>query len=273
MKPAQAIGIFDSGIGGLTVAKAISTLLPNESIVYFGDTEHMPYGGKSLEHIKNYSMHIADFLIKKNVKIIVIACNSASSIAYYPLLEKYKNEIDIVGVIAPVAEYIAEKKYNKVGIIGTKPTVKSMAYETEIKNKIASTKVNSVPTPLLAPMIEEGFFNNNISQTIINSYLDHRKLRGLDALVLACTHYPLIKKEVVKFYAPQKNKKAQIDIIDPANIVAQKVKSILEAKKLLFNGAKKKDEFYVSEYTESFEKSTKLFYSKEIEIKEVDMWG
>jgi glutamate racemase len=266
MKPAQPIGIFDSGIGGLTVAKAITTLLPNESIVYLGDTEHMPYGGKSLEHIKTYSMHIADFLISKNVKMIVIACNSASSVAYYPLLEKFKNQLDVIGVIAPVAEYIANKHYKKVGIIGTKPTVKSMAYETEIKKHIIGTKVNSVATPLLAPMIEEGFYNNNISQTIINSYLDHRKLKGLDALVLACTHYPLIKKEVNKFY------KKEIDIIDPAQIAALKVKQFLEEKKLLYTGAKKKDAFYVSEYTESFEKSTKLFFNKEIEIQEVDLW-
>jgi glutamate racemase len=266
LKAADPIGIFDSGIGGLTVAKAITHLLPNESIIYFGDTEHMPYGGKSMEHIKNYSMHIADFLVQKGVKMIVIACNSASSVAYYPLLEKFGEAIKIVGVIAPVAEYIGEKKYKKVGIIGTKPTVKSMAYDFEINKYAPTTKVNSVPTPLLAPMIEEGFFNNNISQTIINSYLDHRKLGGLDALVLACTHYPLIKKEVEKFY------KKQIEIIDPAQIAAQKVKHILENNKMLYAGKKKKDQFFVSEYTESFEKSTKLFYSQALHIKEVDMW-
>jgi glutamate racemase len=130
-----------------------------------------------------------------------------------------------------------------------------------------TTKVASVPTPLLAPMIEEGFYNNNISQTIINSYLDHRKLRSLNALVLACTHYPLIKKEVEKFY------KKKIEIIDPAQLAAQKVKSILEQKKLLYKGAKKKDQFFVSEYTDSFEKSTKLFYSQAVQIQEVDMWS
>ena len=267
MKASQPIGIFDSGIGGLTVAKAITQLLPNESIIYFGDTEHMPYGGKSMEHIKGYSMQIADFLISKNVKMIVIACNSASSVAYYPLLEKYKDTIDIVSVITPVAEFIANNKFDKVGIIGTKPTIKSQAYESEIAMQSTTTKVASVPTPLLAPMIEEGFYNNNISQTIINSYLDHRKLRSLNALVLACTHYPLIKKEVEKFY------KKKIEIIDPAQLAAQKVKSILEQKKLLYKGAKKKDQFFVSEYTDSFEKSTKLFYSQAVQIQEVDMWS
>ncbi len=266
MKAAQPIGVFDSGIGGLTVAKAIADLLPNEHIVYFGDTEHMPYGGKSMEHIKNYSFAIADFLLQQQVKIIVIACNSASSVAYYPLKERLQGIVDVVGVIAPVAKYIASKNYTKVGVIGTKPTIKSKAYELEINALSANTKVASVRTPLLAPMIEEGFYNNKISQTIINSYLDHRKLSKLDALVLACTHYPLIKKEVRQFY------KKQIDIIDPAILTAIEVNRILETKKLLYKGAKKKDAFYVSEFTDSFEKSTKIFYSQTVQITEVDMW-
>jgi glutamate racemase len=266
LKASSPIGIFDSGIGGLTVAKAINHLLPNESLVYFGDTEHMPYGGKSMDHIKGYSMRIAEFLQTKKVKMIVIACNSASSVAYYPLLDKYGKKIPIVGVIAPVAEYIANKQFKKVGIIGTKPTIKSGAYEAEIHKLNEHIKVNSVATPLLAPMIEEGFFNNNISQTIINNYLDHRKLSGLNALVLACTHYPLIKKEVAKFY------KKNLEIIDPAQIAALKVKEILESKQLLHTGKNLQDHFFVSEYTDSFEKSTKLFYNQTVDIKEVDMW-
>jgi glutamate racemase len=267
LKAVQPIGVFDSGIGGLTVAKAIMDLMPNESLVYFGDTEHMPYGAKSAEHIKGYSLRIAEFLETKNVKMIVIACNSASSFSYYPLLEKYAGKIDIVGVINPVAEYIQSKKFNKVGVIGTKPTVKSKAYEEEIAKTSATTKVASVATPLLAPMIEEGFYNNNISQTIINSYLDHRSLTKLDALVLACTHYPLIKKQVNKFY------KKPIDIIDPAVLAAQKVKQLLEAKNLLYKGKKKKDAFFVSEYTESFAQSTKLFYSQAVNIEEVNLYN
>jgi glutamate racemase len=268
MKAAQPIGIFDSGIGGLTVAKAIRQLLPNESIVYFGDTEHMPYGAKSVEHIRGYSLRIAEFLESKQVKMIVIACNSASSVAYYPLLEKYANKLQIVDVISPVAEFVAQKQFSKVGIIGTKPTIKSKAHELEISKQTTQTKVASVATPLLAPMIEEGFFNNNISQTIINAYLDHRKLRKLNALVLACTHYPLIKNQVSKFY-----KKKSIDIIDPAILTAQKVQKILKQEKLLFKGAKKKDQFFVSEHTETFAASTKLFYSQEVDIVEVDLWA
>jgi glutamate racemase len=266
MKAIQPIGIFDSGIGGLTVAKAINTLLPNESIIYFGDTEHMPYGDKSNEHILEYSIKIADFLVSKNVKILVIACNSASAVAYYTLKEKYAGVLDVIGVITPVALYIEEKKYKKVGVIGTKATIKSKAHEQKFKQKLPNIKVESLATPLLAPMIEEGFYNNKISQTIINSYLSNRRLKNIEALVLACTHYPLIKKEVNVFYHKQ------IDIIDPAQIVAQQVKASLEQQHLMYKGKERKDKFYVSEFTESFEKSTKLFYNQSVQIEELDFW-
>lgn len=266
-KPNQSIGVFDSGIGGLTVAKAIAKALPNESICYFGDTEHMPYGDKSAQHILGYCDRIAEFLISKKVKILVIACNSASSIAYYYLKEKYKNQIDVISVITPVARYIAEKNYKKVGIIGTKATIKSKAHEVKITAINNNIKVASVSTPLLAGMIEEGFYNNKISQTIINSYLKHTRLKDIQALVLACTHYPLIKKEVRAYY------KKQIEIIDPSEIVAKWVVDSLTASNLLNDGNKKSDTFYVSEFTESFAKSTKIFYAKKVKIIEVDMWN
>lgn len=265
MKANQPIGIFDSGIGGLTVAKAIVDLMPNESLIYFGDTEHMPYGDKSEAHILEYSIKIAEFLVSKNAKMIVIACNSASSVAYYHLKQKYEGILDVIGVITPVALYIEEKKYKKVGVIGTKATIKSRAHEIKFKQKLPNIKVESVATPLLAPMIEEGFFNNKISQTIINSYLSNRRLKNIEALVLACTHYPLIKKEVKTFY------NSQIEIIDPAAIVALQIKKSLTESGLLYKGKTRKDKFYVSEFTESFEKTTKVFYKQEIQIEEVDL--
>jgi glutamate racemase len=267
LKGSQPIGVFDSGIGGLTVAKAISKALPNENIIYFGDTEHMPYGDKSQQHILGYCDRIAEFLLSKKVKIIVIACNSASSVAYYHLKEKYKNRLDVISVITPVAKFVAEKKYKKVGIIGTKATIKTKAHEIKINSINNQIKVASVSTPLLAGMIEEGFYNNKISQTIINSYLKHTRLKGIDALVLACTHYPLIKKEVIAYY------KKHIDVIDPSEIVAKSVEESLAADGLLNTNIKKKDLFYVSEYTESFEKSTKIFYNKGVKIIEIDMWN
>jgi len=265
MKKNQPIGIFDSGIGGLTVAKAIVELLPNESLIYFGDTEHMPYGDRSPEHIRQYSENIADFLIAKGAKILVIACNSASSVAFRMLKEKYEGEIDVIGVIMPVVDYIVSKDIKKTGIIGTKATIGSKNHELLLKEKKPSVKVVSLATPLLAPMIEEGFFNNSISQTIINSYLSNWRFKGIQALVLACTHYPLIKKEILKYY--NKN----VEVIDTTEIVAKAVKELLERKKLLNPGKKGKDKFFVSEFTESFEKTTKTFYGSQVSIEEVKL--
>jgi len=265
MKKNQSIGIFDSGIGGLTVAKAISALLPNESLIYFGDTEHMPYGDRSAEHIRGYSENIAEFLIAKGAKIIVIACNSASSVAYQMLKEKYQGKIDVVGVISPVVDYIISKDIKKVGIIGTKATIGSKNHEILLKDKKSNIKVASLATPLLASMIEEGYFNNSISQTIINSYLSNWRFKGIQALVLACTHYPLIKKEILKYY------NQHVEVIDTTEIVAHAVRESLSAQNLLFSGKRGKDRFYVSEFTESFEKTTKIFYGSQVQIEEIKL--
>lgn len=265
MKKNQPIGIFDSGIGGLTVAKAISNLLPNESLLYFGDTEHMPYGDRSAEHIRQYSENIAEFLIAKGAKILVIACNSASSVTYQLLKDKYKGQIDVVGVISPVVDYVVLKDIKKVGIIGTKATIGSKNHEVLLKEKKSSIKVVSLATPLLAPMIEEGFFNNSISQTIINSYLSNWRLKGIQALVLACTHYPLIKKEILKYY----NKR--VEVIDTTEIIANAVRKSLQEQKLLHTGKRGTDHFYVSEFTESFEKTTNVFYGSQVRIEEIKL--
>ncbi|MBP6623996.1 MAG: glutamate racemase [Chitinophagaceae bacterium] len=263
MRKKQPIGIFDSGIGGLTVAKAISQLLPEERMIYFGDTEHMPYGGRSAEHILQYSLKITEFLIAQGAKIIVIACNSASAVACLHLQEKYKGQIEVIGVIEPVTDYISRQDFKKVGIIGTKPTIESRAHQTLLSLSKPSQKIVTMATPLLAPMIEEGFFNNSISQTIVNSYLGNWRFKSIDALVLACTHYPLIKKEILKFY------QKKIDIIDTSEIVAEAVKQSLTAQKLLNPTRNKADQFFVSEYTESFEKTTKVFYGTQVHIEEV----
>jgi glutamate racemase len=265
MRRDQPIGIFDSGIGGLTVAKAIQQALPNETIMYFGDTEHMPYGDRSAEHILQYSERITDFLIEQGAKIIVIACNSASSVAYQYLKEKFHGQIDVVGVIRPVVDYIATKPYTKVGIIGTKATIGSKNHEQLLHQHHPKLKVVSLATPLLAPMIEEGFFNNSISQTIINSYLSNWRFKGIQALVLACTHYPLIKKEILRYY--QKH----VDVIDTTEIVAAAVKASLISNNLLGKSRKGNDQFYVSEFTESFEKTTRIFYGSPVPIQEVKL--
>jgi len=263
----SAIGIFDSGIGGLTVANAIHQLLPNESLIYFGDTAHLPYGDKSSSAIKSYSKKITEFLLEQNCKIIVIACNSASSTAYETVIKMVPNNFPVINVIDPIVEHIGKQKNKKkIGVIGTKATIKTRAYPKRIAQKNKKQSVNSLATPLLAPMIEEGFFDNNISQTIINNYLSKKPLKNIDSIILACTHYPLIEKEIKKFYG------SNVSIINSASIVAKHVKQILSKNKLLNKGRRKAHHFYVSDYTASFDKSTKIFFQDKIKLEKKNLW-
>ena len=259
------IGIFDSGIGGLTIAHAIKNKLPNESLIYFGDTKHLPYGEKSEQAIKDYSLKIAEFLKKNNCKAIIIACNSASSTAYYHI-KKNINSIPIYNVIDPIVSFISKKYFNKkIGVIGTKATIQSGIYEDKLLDKNSSLFVASLETPLLAPMIEEGFFNQEISSTIIKNYLNDKKLDKIDILVLACTHYPLIQNEIISFY----NK---IDVIDSSEIIADYIYEELYKSKLLNQANKPKFNFIISNFTESFSKSANIFFKENISLEENDIW-
>lgn len=261
------IGIFDSGIGGLTVANAIQKVLPGESLIYFGDTAHLPYGDKSPDSIKYYGIRISQFLLDKDCKMIVIACNTASALAYEAVKDFVNGRVPVINVIDPVVDYIVNNKNSKrVGVIGTKGTIKSDIYPKRIKAKNKLIEVSSLATPLLAPMIEEGFFNNRISRSIIASYLSSRKLTKIDSLILACTHYPLIRPEVEEFY------KKKISIIDTAGVVADRVKIVLKEKNLLNKKNKTKHHFYVSDFTKSFEESTRYFFRNKIHLEKVDFW-
>jgi len=260
------IGIFDSGIGGLTVANAITKVLPNENIIYFGDTKHLPYGEKSKEAIQSFSRKIISFLVEKKCKTIVIACNSASSVADNSVLNSAKNT-SVFNVIDPVVNEVVKvcSEYN-IGVIGTKATIGSGIYTKKIKNMCESAKVNSLATPLLAPMIEEGFINEKISHTVIANYLSHSKLKNIDHLILACTHYPLIQSEINEYY----NK--SVNVIDSAQIVAKHIAQALKKRNLLSNSTEKEHHFYVSNYTESFEKSAQFFFKENIKLEEVNLF-
>ncbi len=262
------IGIFDSGIGGLTVAHAIRELLPNESLVYFGDTAHLPYGDKSEAAIQAYSVKIADVLLMKGCKVIVIACNSASSAAY-ELLTEYVRSVKIINVIDPMVNFVIDHYAGKhVGLIGTKRTVQSGVYEQKIKHAHEQISVQSLATPLLAPMIEEGFFNNKISHEIIAQYLSDERLKNIEALILACTHYPLIKKEINAFY------NHQMPILDSSQIVARALKQHLEENNLINPGlGPVTDQFLVSDYTPSFEASTRFFFREQVTLEKHPLWG
>lgn len=264
MKKNLHIGIFDSGIGGLTVAKAIQNTLPNERILYFGDTQHLPYGEKSIEAIQQFSKRITAFLVDKGCKLIIIACNTASSVAY-DVVKQTANGIPVINVIDPVVKYVATHCQGcHIGVIGTKGTTNSKAYPKKLHLLNAKAEVTSMATPLLAPMIEEGFFNDQLSQTVIDSYLSNSDLKDIDKLILACTHYPLIQEAIQEYY------KGKVEIIDSASQVAEAVKSLLEKEDLLSDRSAK-HQFFVSDYTVSFEQSAKQFFQEKIHLEEVKL--
>lgn len=259
----QPIGVFDSGIGGLTVAKAIRQVLPHESLLYFGDTIHLPYGDKSSQAIQKFSKQIARFLSKKHCKMIVIACNTASSLAY-ETVKKACPEIDIINVIDPVIDQVL-KPHSVVGVIGTKATIQSGIYAQKINQKDSSITVKSLATPLLANLIEEGFIKDNISQVIIRNYLRKEELKDIQQLILACTHYPLIQNSIASYYDHQ------VGIIDSASEVAKYVKQLLEQKNRLSQKNTITDHFFISNYTKSFEQSAKFFFGENITLEEVTL--
>lgn len=264
----QPIGIFDSGIGGLTVANAVSTLLPNEQLVYFGDTAHLPYGDKSKELVCLYAATITNFLLQqKKCKAVVIACNTASAAAYNMLRDTYKGAVPVINVIDPMVEaVIADETIKKIGVIATKTTIESGVYKEKFNRRKPNLPYTEMATPLLAPMIEEKFYNNEISNAVIETYLSHPTLKDIDGLVLACTHYPLIKKQIAAYYG------GKVKIFDSAEIVAHKLKLILEKENLLANEKTAADTFLVSCFTKSFEATTRVFYGKEIQLKENNIW-
>lgn len=249
------------------MANAINKILPDEQLIYFGDTAHLPYGDKSAESIKHYAEKISDFLMAENCKMVIIACNTASSVAFKNVVDHTKDKAIAVNVIDPVVEYVAQKFNNaKVGVIGTKGTINSRIYARKIQSLNNSIKVTSLATPLLAPMVEEGYYNNYISQTIIDSYLSTKSLAGIKALILACTHYPLIKPEVESYY------QNEVAIIDSAEIVAKYVKRKLRGKMASSSRKRLKHRFYVSDFTGSFEKSTKIFFKNKLHLDEARIW-
>lgn len=262
----KPIGIFDSGAGGLTVASAVCNILPNENIIYFGDTAHLPYGDKSNESIQRYALRITDFLLEKQCKVILIACNSASAAAYDKINEHVKGSVPIFNVIDPAAEYVARlDDIEKIGIIGTKATIRSNSYLTKIKALNPNKTVVSLPTPLFAPMIEEGFIYDDISNAVIRKYLSDPILKGIDSLLLACTHYPIIKNQIRKFY------EFETMVIDASLIVAKRLKETLPAEMLCQESRHAKHEFYVSDYTDSFQKMAEIFFDTKIQLKQAEI--
>lgn len=262
-KISQPIGVFDSGIGGLTLLKRLMTLLPNENIIYFGDTAHLPYGDKSREAICSYTQSICEYLKEQGCKAILIACNSASAAAYEQLKDKFDHEMPIINVIDPVVHHIVtHDQYRSIGLIGTKQTVESKSYENKLREQAErELAVYPVATPLLAPMIEKGFCHGKIVNEVIETYLNHFDSIKLDALLLACTHYPIIKKEIGDYF------KQKVEIIDTLDIVSNAVRDRLAAENLLNDKPRTQFELTLSDDSETFEQSAKIFFGENLTFK------
>jgi len=270
MKPnhlsSKPIGIFDSGIGGLTVAHAIVKHLPNENLIYFGDTAHMPYGDKSTAAIQAYAIKIVHMLLQQECKLILIACNSASAAAYELVKEYIASKAIVMNVIDPIVRLLHENySSKKIGLIGTRQTVNSHIYKKKLDNLNVGIHLSSHATNLLASAIEE-FGNHRVIDTLLEVYLSQPDLQQVDALVLACTHYPIIKERIAQHYT------RPVEVIDSSDIVAQAVKTQLEKNHLLNTEGKGTKHFYVSDYTESFANNAKLFFDEDITLEHYPLW-
>lgn len=262
----QAIGIFDSGIGGLTVAHALTQTLPQENIIYFGDTAHLPYGDKSTAAIQAYAVKIAHMLVQQKCKLILIACYSATAAAFELVREYVGSAATVVNVIDPVIHHLkTDYTQKKIGLIGTRQTVNSNIFKRKIDELNVGICLKSHATNLLASAIEE-FGNHDVIDALLNIYLSHPSLQDVDALILACTHYPIIQERVLKHY----DKK--IEIIDSSKIVALSVKKYLEKYHLLNPTGGTRKDFYISDYTESFAHNAKLFFGEEITLQHYPLW-
>lgn len=260
------IGIFDSGIGGLTVVKELSRLLPNEQLIYFGDTARVPYGTKSKRLVQQYALEDAYFLLQHDVKMIVIACNSASASAL-PLLQE-KLDVPVLGVVTPGATAALEiSKNDRIGVIGTSATINSGAYAEEIRKIDPQTKVYGQPCPLLVPLVEEGWLDDEVTDLTIQKYLKELIQQNVDTLILGCTHYPVLENAIGRIVGPE------VKLIDSGRETARAVQQLLLEKNLINNGAKAKaDQFFVSDIPAKFEEVGSRFLGRPLEnVQRVDL--
>lgn len=267
MKANQAIGIFDSGIGGLTIAKEIKNIMPYESIIYFSDSQNLPYGDKSKEIVIEYAKKITTFLILKKCKVIVIGCNTISAYAVEEINKIAYNKALVFDVISPVIKQVSVKNYSNIGVIGTKLTINSHIYKTSIQKINADIKIFELATPLLAPIIEKGFYNRLIYNNIIlENYLSHFMFSKIELLILGCTHYSIILDEISRCL---NNLNKIIEIISSEKIVADSLFFHLKNNNLLYKQVYPKYNFYLSDQNKYFEEIAKIIFGNEIVFKKI----
>ena len=258
MSDTRPIGIFDSGIGGLTVVREVQKILPNEEIVYFGDTARVPYGTKSKETVTRFSVENVEFLMKHNVKLIIVACNTVSSLSLDFLKRCFR--VPIIGVIEPGAKRASSStRNNRVGVIGTRATISSGAYERSIRN--ISPKIISFgqSCPLFVPLVEEGWIDEDVTRDIASVYLEPLKKKNIDTLVLGCTHYPLLKRAIGDVMG------GRVLLVDSAKEVAKEAMQIMDANGMLNKRRGNRiHKFFVSDEPAHFIKIGRQFLNKRI---------
>ncbi len=248
-----SLGLFDSGVGGLTVVRAVQDLLPGEDVIYLGDTARLPYGSKSPETIRQFAAEDVDFLLGKGVKAIVVACNTATA---HALPEFWKNcPVPIMGVIEPGVEAaLANPDADRIGIIATRGTIGSHAYQHELATRKRGLMIHGIATPLLVPLIEENWIYEDVTKEILRKYLEPLMAKGIDTLMLACTHYPLLIPLLTEILPPD------VRLVDSATTCAEHLKKMLEEKDLLSGKTGEgKLEIYLTDLSEQFEELAKRF--------------
>jgi glutamate racemase len=264
MKNNKPIGIFDSGLGGLTVAAAVRKILPNENIIYLGDTARVPYGDKSPATIKRYGCEDAVFLAEKNVKLIIVACNTVSSIAMdeiKKILKHKKISIPVMGVVEAGVSAVVQKGFNDIAVIGTRATINGKAYETALAEFIPEARIRSIACPLFAPIVEEGLADHAIAGEAMQLYLDSLKQSLPDALLLGCTHYPLLIEPLKSFFDDK------VKIIDSAHAAAQFAKNFLEEHLMANDSINTGNEiFFVTDSPDGFKQHAGNFLGRDINV-------
>jgi glutamate racemase len=254
----SAIGVFDSGIGGLTVLHEIIEALPRENTVYLGDTARAPYGSKSVETVLRYSFENCEFLVEKGVKLIVVACNTSSAIALQRLKDSLA--IPVIGVIEPgVRRALASTKNKKVGVIGTEATIQSGAYTRGLKAGQTDIEVYSRACPLFVPLVEEGWTDNAVVEMTVRAYLGSLKQSGIDTLILGCTHYPLLKKALRDYLGKD------VRLVDSAEETAKEVAAALKRLQIANKSGKASHGFFVSDAPDRFVKVGRRFLGDKVE--------
>jgi len=256
----KPIGVFDSGIGGLTVVRALLERLPNENIVYFGDTARVPYGSKSPQVVREYTLDDTDFLLSKDVKMIVVACNTVSAVAL-DVVQK-RAHLPVTGVIIPGAEAALNTTTSKrIGVIGTVGTINSNAYKNELKRLNNHSQVFSKACPLFVPLVEEGWLESKATELIAHDYLFTLTTERIDTLILGCTHYPLLKKTIAKVT------KGTVALIDSGEATASTVEKMLEERNLRNPSREKPNvQFFVSDAPEKFTEIGEQFLGKKLGV-------